>query len=166
MKHLLILCALIVAVFCSAAFAEVIDAEFSSKVWDIISALPGKDSADHEKFVDIDPKRVVFPHTKHQTIVSELGRDCSFCHHDQKNGKAPVACRNCHAKRQVESKGKYARVGQKLNMKHIYHFFCGECHKNLIKRGNKGLNTSPAHIPSKCHHCHMQKGGDLANFEF
>jgi hypothetical protein len=133
------------------------DRSFQQRVWEAIEALKSRPPAPKEEFIDIDPKRVRFPHKKHQDLLKELDESCEVCHHKRKKGRDPRACRRCHFDRKRASRGKYARIGQKLKYKDIFHLLCGDCHKKMLRDGYRRSDGSPAMIPSKCHHCHLRK---------
>ncbi len=110
-----------------------------------------------EEYVEFDTKKVRFTHRKHQNLIKEIGEECRVCHHKRRKGKKPRACKRCHAKHRTVSKGKYARVGQKLNQKDIFHLLCNDCHKKMFIDGYKRKDGSRAQIPIKCHQCHSPK---------
>ncbi len=134
-----------------------IDKEFQDRVWQAIESFKSRKPVAKEEFVNIDLKKVVFPHKRHQELVKELGETCRVCHHKKREDKPPRACRRCHAKRKVVSEGKYARAGQELNQKDIFHLLCGDCHNKMLYSGYRKPDGTPAMIPAKCHHCHIKK---------
>jgi hypothetical protein len=133
------------------------DSTFDEKVRQAIESLKSRAPVKREKFVDIDIKKVRFPHRKHQQLIKEMGESCAVCHHKRKERDDPRACRKCHFDNMVVSKGKYGRVGQKLSQSDVFHLSCGDCHKRMLQDGYRRADGSPAAIPSKCHHCHLIK---------
>ncbi len=131
--------------------------DFEAKVQQAIEALKSRGPVEREEFIDIDTKEVIFAHKKHQDLIKELNKSCAVCHHKWKAGKDPRACRRCHVGRRVVSKGKYARKGQQLNLKDIFHLVCNDCHKKMLADGYRRADGSPAEIPTKCYHCHTKK---------
>lgn len=77
---------------------------------------------------------VVFEHKKHQERV---GDKCITCHHAEKEGEQPKACRECHNKE-----------GAKVALKDAFHKTCKDCHKKENAAGKKA--------PEKCNECHKK----------
>ena len=125
-----------------------------------------KKAAQSREYVAFDLRRVRFPHRKHEKIIRRLNAGCQTCHHRQKKNKPARACGACHARRKVSSKGKYARPGQKLTQKDIYHLLCWQCHKKMSQMGYKRPDGSSGEIPSRCHHCHLPKNGSRVSMAF
>ena len=136
---------------------EAADEDFQNKVWEAMKALKSRQPVEREEFINIDTKKVIFPHKKHHKIIKQLGKTCKTCHHRKKKGRPPRACKRCHAKRTIISKGKYTRKGRILRQKDVFHFLCGDCHKKMLADGYQRTDGSEANIPFKCHHCHAKK---------
>ena len=73
-----------------------------------------------------------FPHHDHQARIG----DCQVCHHKDKAGETPRACKSCHGDK---------ADGAKPKMKDAMHKRCKGCHKK------------EKHGPTKCKGCHGRK---------
>lgn len=80
---------------------------------------------------------VTFQHWKHQDRVDQK---CETCHHTRKGDEKPLACSECHGKKEDAPEFKDAM-----------HKSCRECHKT---KKAEGLNP-----PTKCSGCHVKEGG-------
>ncbi len=156
-KHIISVIIAAIFLFMLSVPVEGADEAFQERVWQAIESFKSRGPVNREEFVDIDTKKVRFPHRKHQILIKELNKSCEVCHHRREKGQTPRACRRCHSRRKVVSQGKYAPAGKRLNQKDIFHLLCGDCHKKMLQSGYKKNHDPPAKIPSKCHHCHVRK---------